>query len=68
MRRLSANNTLYKQDINDSISNLSRAKISLLNYCRGNTDFLKQRTMLMVLYVFSITLCTKIFSALTKPS
>lgn len=67
MRRLSANNTLYKQDINDSISNLSRAKISLLNYCRGNTDFLKQRTMLMVLYVFSITLCTKIFSVLTKP-
>lgn len=67
MRRLSANNTLYKQDINDSISNLSRAKISLLNYCRGNTDFLKQRTMIMVLYVFSITLCTKIFSVLTKP-
>lgn len=67
MRRLSANNTLYKQDINDSISNLSRVKISLLNYCRGNTDFLKQRTMLMVLYVFSITLCTKIFSVLTKP-
>lgn len=67
MRRLSANNTLYKQDINDSISNLSRAKKSLLNYCRGNTDFLKQRTMLMVLYVFSITLCTKIFSVLTKP-
>lgn len=52
MRRLSANNTLYKQDINDSISNLSRVKISLLNYCRGNADFLKQRTMLMVLYVF----------------
>lgn len=67
MRRLSANNTLYKQDINDSISNLSRAKISLLNYCRGNADFFKQRTMLMVLYVFSITLCTKIFSVLTKP-
>lgn len=33
MRRLSTNNTLYKQDVNDRISNLSRVKISVLNYC-----------------------------------
>lgn len=33
MRRLSTNNTLYKQDVNDKISNLSRVKISVLNYC-----------------------------------
>lgn len=35
MRRLSANNTLYKQDINDSISNISRVFIELLQGLRG---------------------------------